>query len=208
MSSADVAAARLINSTNDSLQMDAQTLRGDSVGPATVPREGFASVSAVVAYGFSHARHDNVTFTNNPSGTIQWPFPFGVPISDYFGPRIAPTEGASTFHEGIDFDPGNGTPIQSIADGVVREIDPYDNNGLGVHVIVDHLIDGKLVSSVYGHMQVGSIQVSQGQTLKVGDIVGLVGNTGVSTGAHLHFEIHLGGSVPVDPYAWLKANAN
>jgi murein DD-endopeptidase MepM/ murein hydrolase activator NlpD len=57
-------------------------------------------------------------------------------------------------------------------------------------------------------MQVGSIQVSQGQTLKVGDIVGLVGNTGVSTGAHLHFEIHLGGSVPVDPYAWLKANAN
>jgi murein DD-endopeptidase MepM/ murein hydrolase activator NlpD len=161
-----------------------------------------------VSSGYSNARHDNATFTNNPAGSIQWPFPFGVPISDFFGPRIAPTEGASTFHQGVDFAPGDGTPIQTIADGVVREVHPIDDNGLGVHVIVDHMIDGKLVSSVYGHMRVGSIQVTVGESITVGENIGLVGNTGVSTGAHLHFEIHPGGGAAVDPYAWLQAHAN
>ena len=148
------------------------------------------------------------TFTNDPNGTIQWPFPVGVPIASYFGPRIAPTAGASSFHEGVDFDPGRGAPIQVIADGVVREVAPYNDNALGVHVIVDHMIDGQLVSSVYGHMTPGSIKVTQGQTVKVGDILGLVGSTGISTGPHLHFEIRLNGTTPVDPYAWLKQHAN
>jgi murein DD-endopeptidase MepM/ murein hydrolase activator NlpD len=156
------------------------------------------------------ASHINIanTFTNDPNGTIQWPFPVGVPIASYFGPRIAPTAGASSFHEGVDFDPGRGAPIQVIADGVVREVAPYNDNALGVHVIVDHMIDGQLVSSVYGHMTPGSIKVTQGQTVKVGDILGLVGSTGISTGPHLHFEIRLNGTTPVDPYAWLKQHAN
>lgn len=148
------------------------------------------------------------TFTNDSNGTIQWPFPVGVPIASYFGARVAPTAGASSFHEGVDFDPGRGAPIQVIADGVVREVAPYNDNALGVHVIVDHMIKGQLISSVYGHMTPGSIKVTQGQTVKVGDILGLVGSTGISTGPHLHFEIRLNGTTPVDPYAWLKQNAN
>jgi murein DD-endopeptidase MepM/ murein hydrolase activator NlpD len=56
-------------------------------------------------------------------------------------------------------------------------------------------------------MRYGSVRVAEGQQVKVGDILGLVGNTGESTGPHLHLEIHLDG-VPVDPFAWLKANAN
>lgn len=148
------------------------------------------------------------TFTNNPSGAIQWPFPVGVPISSGFGPRVAPTAGASTNHLGVDFAPGAGVPIQIIADGVVREVVASDNGGCGVNVTIDHMIAGTLVSSKYCHLQVGSVQVRAGQQVKVADIVGRVGNTGVSTGAHLHLEIRLNGTEPVDPFAWLSANAS
>lgn len=147
------------------------------------------------------------TFRNDPNGAIQWPFPVGVPISSGFGPRVAPTAGASTNHLGVDFTPGAGVPIQIIADGVVREVVTGDNGGCGVNVTIDHMIDGRLVSSKYCHMQVGSVQVRAGQRVKVADIVGRVGNTGVSTGAHLHLEIRLNGTEPVDPFAWLQANA-
>ena len=83
----------------------------------------------------------------------------------------------------------------------------YDNGGLGVHVIIDHKVGGQLVSSLYGHMQQGSLTVRQGQTVAVGQILGQVGSTGQSTGAHLHFEILLGGDTPTDPYAWLLQRA-
>jgi murein DD-endopeptidase MepM/ murein hydrolase activator NlpD len=140
------------------------------------------------------------------SGAIRWPFPMTVRITDGFGSRTAPTAGASTNHQGVDFAPGAGTPIHVIADGVVRDVEPFDDGGLGVHVIVDHMIDGALVSSVYGHMQTGSIAVTEGQRIAVGDVLGKVGNTGVSTGAHLHLEIRPGGTDAVDPYAWLQAH--
>lgn len=147
------------------------------------------------------------TFTNNPNGAIQWPFPVGVPISSWYGPREAPTAGASTNHLGVDFTPGAGVPIQIIADGVVRDV-VTRGDGCGVNVTIDHLIDGELVSSKYCHMQTGSVQVSVGQRVSVGDVVGRVGNTGVSTGAHLHLEIRRNGTEPVDPFAWLTANAS
>lgn len=140
------------------------------------------------------------TFSNDPNAAIQWPFPVGVPISSSFGPRWG------RLHAGTDFDPGNGAQIQAIADGVVRVADE-NGGGYGVHVIIDHQIDGQLVSSHYAHMQYGSIQVRQGQQVKVGTIVGLVGNTGNSFGAHLHFEILLNGNTPTDPMPWLKAHA-
>ncbi|AGW40485.1 cell wall binding protein [Leifsonia xyli subsp. cynodontis DSM 46306] len=147
------------------------------------------------------------TFTNDPNGAIQWPFPVGVPISSFFGPRTAPTAGASSNHLGVDFTPGAGVPIRIIADGVVRDV-VTRGDGCGVNVTIDHMIGGKLVSSKYCHMQTGSARVSVGQRVTVGEIVGLVGNTGVSTGAHLHLEIRLNGIDSVDPYAWLKANAS
>jgi murein DD-endopeptidase MepM/ murein hydrolase activator NlpD len=146
------------------------------------------------------------SYTNDPSGTIQWPFAVAVPISSGFGARSAPCGGCSSYHEGLDFVPGAGAPIQSIADGVVSLVD-VSNSAYGNHVVVDHVINGQKVQSVYAHMRYGSVRVAEGQQVKVGDILGLVGNTGESTGPHLHLEIHLDG-VPVDPFAWLKANAN
>lgn len=149
--------------------------------------------------------NQNFAYTNNPNGSIQWPFPAAVPISYGFGPRSACSY-CSTYHLGVDFTPGSGVPIQSITEGVVSEVN-LDSGGLGNHVIIDHVVNGQRVQSVYAHMQWGSIQVAVGQPVSVGTIVGLVGSTGASTGAHLHLEIHLDGT-PIDPFSWLKANAN
>ncbi len=173
---------------------------------SSVARDGYAVRDTVAELRAAGMRVAD-TFTNNPTGAIQWPFPVGVPISDYFGHRESPGGIGSTDHKGVDFTPGQGTTIQSIADGVVSFVQISDNGGLGVHVIVDHVIDGQKVSSVYGHMLAGSITVTEGQVVKVAQPVGQVGNTGTSTGAHLHLEIRLDGTTPVDPYAWLQTHA-
>jgi murein DD-endopeptidase MepM/ murein hydrolase activator NlpD len=173
---------------------------------SSVARDGYAVRDTVAELRAAGMRVAD-TFTNNPTGAIQWPFPVGVPISDYFGARESPGGIGSTDHKGVDFTPGQGTNIQSIADGVVSFVQSSDNGGLGVHVIVDHVIDGQKVSSVYGHMLAGSITVTEGQVVKVAQPIGQVGNTGTSTGAHLHLEIRLNGTTPVDPYAWLQTHA-
>ncbi|WP_317231321.1 M23 family metallopeptidase, partial [Clavibacter sp. MX14-G9D] len=147
-------------------------------------------------------------FTNDINGTIQWPFASGVPISGVFGNRIAPcSNGCSSNHQGVDFAPGMGAPIQSIADGVVRESVSSDS-GLGVHLVIDHVIDGQLVTSVYGHMLPGSMRVQAGDPVTVGQQIGQVGNTGASTGPHLHLEIRMADGTAVDPFAWLQEHAN
>ncbi len=144
------------------------------------------------------------TFTNNPTSAVQWPFPVGVPISDGFGPRESPGGIGSTNHKGVDFTPGEGTPVNAVAAGVVRLVQQTDQGGLGVYVVVDHVIDGVNVSSWYGHMLTGSPVVTEGQVVVAGQQLGNVGNTGVSTGAHTHLEIHVE-DTPVDPYAWISA---
>ena len=139
-------------------------------------------------------------FVNDPNSPIQWPFAVGVPISYGFGMR------SGTMHEGADFTPGEGAPIQAIADGVVRE--STDSGGaFGVHIVIDHVIDGQLVSSSYSHMQYGSRQVQVGDQVTVGTIVGHTGNTGRSYGAHTHFEILMNGTTPIDPITWLRQHA-
>jgi murein DD-endopeptidase MepM/ murein hydrolase activator NlpD len=74
-------------------------------------------------------------------------------------------------------------------------------------VIIDHVIDGELVSTRYGHMQYGSLKVKTGETVKVGQIIGLVGDTGHSFGAHLHFEVLQNGTTAIDPLPWLRSHA-
>ena len=146
------------------------------------------------------------SYTNNPNGTIQWPFPVTVPIASGFGGRQVSGCGyCTTFHEGLDFTPGVGVEIQAIADGVVAKVE--SGGSYGNSVWIDHVINGQHIVSGYAHMLSGSVRVAPGQAVTVGTIVGQVGSTGASTGAHLHLEIHLDGT-PIDPYAWLKANAN
>jgi murein DD-endopeptidase MepM/ murein hydrolase activator NlpD len=174
----------------------------------TPTRDAYTVVSLVqqIAKKYAAAARSN-TYTNDPNGTIQWPFPVTVPITSGFGARqVAGCGFCSTFHEGVDFTPGAGVAIQAIADGVVSKVE-FDAGGLGNNVTIDHVVKGQKVQSVYGHMMTGTIRVTVGQVVKVTDEVGQVGSTGASTGAHLHLEIHLNGT-PIDPFAWLKANAN
>ncbi|KZX20716.1 M23 family metallopeptidase [Rathayibacter tanaceti] len=140
------------------------------------------------------------------SSAVRWPFPVGVRVSDDYGPRTAPCDGCSTFHKGLDMTPGAGTPISSVADGIVRETGETDT-GFGNYAVIDHVVGGELVSTLYAHMQWGSLAVSEGQPVKAGQRLGAVGSTGQSTGPHLHLEVWENGTDPIDPYAWLTRHA-
>ncbi len=186
-------------------EAEIQSISVEPAADLTLTRDGYTATSfreqIFLRYG-----NRSFLYQNNPVGAIQWPFPIAVPISDAFGYRLDNCGGyCSDWHKGVDFLGGEGNTIQAIADGVVSLVEP-SHAGLGNHVIIDHQVNGKLVQSVYAHMQDNSMKVVVGQVVKVGSPVGLVGTTGESTGPHLHFEIHIGGE-PVDPFEWLKANA-
>ena len=113
----------------------------------------------------------------------------------------------SAGHQGNDFLPGAGTAILSIADGVVVAA-TNDDGSLGVHVEIEHVIDGETVISTYSHMAMGSLNLSVGDTVAGGQQVGLVGSTGASTGPHLHFQILLADGTPISPVPWLAKHVN
>ncbi|HXD62958.1 MAG TPA: M23 family metallopeptidase [Lacisediminihabitans sp.] len=136
---------------------------------------------------------------------LQWPVNPSSRIADGFGPRVAPCSGCSSYHEGVDFDAGYGAQVHAIAAGVVVETNSPGYSALGVHVRIQHIINGQAVTSVYGHMQTGSMRLHVGDAVAAGQVLGLVGSTGASTGAHLHFEIRLGGDRAVDPLAWMHS---
>jgi murein DD-endopeptidase MepM/ murein hydrolase activator NlpD len=181
--------------------LDVQSLE-TTVGAAASSRDPVSATTLRTTFG----GYTSATYVNNPNGKIQWPFSVTVPLSDLFGWRIPPCALCYAFHKGIDFDAGEGYPIQIVADGVVSKVNLADDNGLGVYVIVSHNVNGLVFDSLYAHMIPGSVLVSPGQAVKVTQIVGQVGNTGASTGPHLHFEIHING-VAVDPLAWLNEHA-
>lgn len=139
-------------------------------------------------------------YTNNPNAAIQWPFAVGVSISYGFGWR------GTEFHEGADFTPGQGAHVQAIAAGTVR-IATESGGAYGVTVVIDHIIDGQLISTRYAHMLYGSLQVSAGDTVVAGQFIGETGDTGQSYGAHTHVEVLENGTTAIDPIAWLRANA-
>lgn len=112
-------------------------------------------------------------------------------LTSPFGNRDAPTEGASTFHQGVDLAGPEGTPIVAARSGTVT-IARYSNSA-GYYVTINH---GDGFSSVYMHMTTYTVGV--GQTVSRGQVIGYMGSTGISTGSHLHFGIALNG-VYVNP---------
>ena len=101
------------------------------------------------------------------------------------------------FHSGLDLAAPEGTPVHAAASGVVRAAE--DLGGYGLYVVVDH---GGGVSTLYGHLE--WTRLGNGVAVRPGDNLGFVGSTGLSTGAHLHFEVRREGR-PVDPIPWLPA---
>jgi murein DD-endopeptidase MepM/ murein hydrolase activator NlpD len=112
-------------------------------------------------------------------------------ISSPFGPRIHPIYGIPSFHTGIDIAVPEGTPVRAAAGGVVTFSGWQE--GFGLLVTIDH---GNGYETYYGHLS--KLLVSAGQSVSAGDVIALSGNTGLSTGPHLHFEVHYLGT-PVDP---------
>ncbi|MBC7442030.1 MAG: M23 family metallopeptidase [Ramlibacter sp.] len=188
-----------------------QRLPASTAATDLVQRDGFSATEAAPPPAAAAASAPAAAAESAAAGpaqpAIRWPFPSAVRLSDVFGPRAEPCDGCSAFHKGLDMLPGEGATVGAIADGVVRSVSATDDGGLGVHAVIDHTVDGQLVSSVYAHFQSGSLQVSEGQAISVGQHLGNVGTTGQSTGPHLHFEILLDGATPTDPYAWLTERA-
>lgn len=115
----------------------------------------------------------------------------GGRVSSGFGPRSAPTAGASTFHKGIDIAAPTGTGVKAAAGGVV--IYAGRLGGLGNAIIVDH---GGGTITEYGHLS--SILTKKNARVGQGEKIGEVGSTGISTGAHLDYRVKTGGKY-VDP---------
>ncbi|NYF98992.1 M23 family metallopeptidase [Janibacter cremeus] len=99
-------------------------------------------------------------------------------------------------HAGVDYGASVGTPLRAMGDGTVVGAGPM--SGYGVYIDVEYA-DGTV--SRYGHLS--SVAASVGQQVAAGDTVAYSGNTGRSTGPHLHLEIRPGGGEPVDPTGWL-----
>lgn len=136
---------------------------------------------------------------------VQWPLAADTTISSFFGYRSC--EGCSTMHSGIDFTPGAGVPIEAIADGVVVGSSVADGSW-GVHVTIEHDVDGVTYRSAYAHMQSGSMTLEIGDTVTRGQVIGLVGNTGQSYGAHLHFVIQTADGTFINPLPWMREHVN
>ncbi|MEZ5872246.1 MAG: M23 family metallopeptidase [Nitratireductor sp.] len=121
----------------------------------------------------------------------------GKEVSSPFGSRVDPFFGRAAMHSGTDFRAATGSPARATAAGTV--IDAGRNGGYGNMVEIDH---GGGLTTRYAHLS--AIKVVTGQKVKRGEIVGLIGSTGRSTGPHLHYEVRKGGQA-IDPELYLRA---
>jgi murein DD-endopeptidase MepM/ murein hydrolase activator NlpD len=123
-----------------------------------------------------------------------------VRFTSGFGTRRDPKTGGRRMHSGLDFAGPHGTAIHATADGVVKLA--RSHGGYGRTVIIQHEFG---IETLYAHMS--QIRVNEGQRVSRGDRIGDMGNTGRSTGTHLHYEVRLGGTA-VNPMTYIKAARN
>lgn len=140
--------------------------------------------------------HSNISVSSAPRNgqSYTWPLPGHYSISSPYGYRVHPILGYSKFHSGIDIPAPSGTPIVAAKSGTV--IMSKLMSGYGNVVMIDH---GDTVT-VYAHCS--ALNVNVGDSVNAGDVVAFVGSTGLSTGAHLHFEVRVNGST-VNPLGYV-----
>jgi murein DD-endopeptidase MepM/ murein hydrolase activator NlpD len=117
-------------------------------------------------------------------------------VTGSFGERIDPFNGEGAFHSGVDIGSNYGASIIAPADGVVTFSDQL--GGYGKAIMIDH---GNGISTRYGHLS--GFAVTAGQAVHRGDVIGYVGESGRSTGPHLHYEVRIN-DTPVNPYKYLR----
>lgn len=186
-----------------------------TIGAATLIAGG--ALAAILAYKRRQADIAARSFVIRPAGKPRVVLDRGNFVRGYQSDRRT-QEGEVVPHRGIDISAPEGVLVHAVATGTVREVGP--KSGYGNAVVVEHT-DGK--ASLYGHLS--SMNVSVGQSIQQGDVVGAVGRTsagpdgvvppwGATMGPHLHMEIHrsyppqlpqgaAGGTV-LDPVAWLR----
>lgn len=117
-------------------------------------------------------------------------------VTSRFGWRSSPWGGGSDYHPGIDIANSEGTPIVATADGEVVQSEWF--GGYGKMVQIDH---GNGIATVYGHNS--QLLVRSGQRVKRGEVIAYMGNTGYSTGSHVHYEVRVNGTA-VNPSSFLN----
>ena len=156
-----------------------------------------AALSGATSVGISLGLTHNVTaadWVRANSAPNLWPVE--GPVTGSFGERIDPFNGEGAFHSGVDIGAVFGQPIIAPADGVVDFADFM--GGYGRAIILDH---GHGITTRYGHLK--SFLVFPGQHVHRGDTIGYVGDSGRSTGPHLHYEVRIN-DIPVNPHKYLR----
>ena len=121
-----------------------------------------------------------------------------VYTSSGWGTRMHPVYKVPKFHWGMDFVAPKGTPVYATGNGVIKKVSTL-KVGHGKHIVIDH---GFGYQTLYGHLS--KFNVTVGQKVKRGEIIGYVGNTGTSTAAHLHYEVHKNGQKVNPIYYYYK----
>lgn len=169
-------------------------------GPLLPPVPGLA---AAERFEQQTQRAEKALETAARSRSILDALPVGRPMPERFeqtsgfGTRVDPFVGSLAMHSGIDFRAPTGTPVKAIAAG--RVITAGTQGGYGRMVEIDH---GFGLTTRYAHMS--AIDVSEGETVKKGEVIGAVGSTGRSTGAHLHYEVRIDEDA-TDPMRFVRA---
>lgn len=158
-------------------------------------RQFDADEAEIAAQIEAYARMHSSSGRRGPAFTGRFIRPVDAPITSGFGMRFHPILHITRMHTGIDFGAPIGTPIHAAADGDV--IATTFMNGYGHVVIIDH---GSGISTVYAHTS--RVFVTAGEHVRRGQEIAAVGNSGLSTGPHLHFEVRINGR-PVNPLGHL-----
>lgn len=179
LSSIDVSLSKIDN------YLQERGVKGDTKNTGLIPYGNY-NVAVINKY-YSVSKELYEKLRSVPLG-----YPYRGEMSSEYGYRTNPFGGSGgEFHSGIDFRGDIGDEIKASADGFVKTADWY--GGYGNAVVIDHKYG---LSTVYGHLF--RVNVTSGQFVKAGDVIGYLGSTGRSTGPHLHYEIRKNGS-DIDP---------
>ncbi len=133
-----------------------------------------------------------------PESTLDWRPPMWSNVSSEFGERVHPITGERTHHSGIDIAADEGTPVVAAAEGVVSKVGYDEANGH--YIIVEH---GEGITTVYAHLKCSCVR--EGDSVSPFVKIAEAGNTGISTGPHLHFELKKDGkSINPRTYVFFK----